>query len=257
MIETITPEAQELQNRHLILEKLENELAEKELDFQNLNFKLVSFEQRYKSSIGRLYAELDKVNAEIARIKAEEHQTPELYDAALEAAKIAKQSAFEAGILNGDENESLPIKIQDSLIEPSKELKQLYRKAAMKFHPDRTTNEAERNRRTVLMSQLNDAYAKNDETAVKLLIEKAITDPDEVVGDDFGAKLIRAIRKESQILKRIKEIDVEISLLQEEELFMLMQSVTEAEGNGADPLNELATNIKIEIAEMKVELENL
>lgn len=31
----------------------------------------------------------------------------------------------------------------------------------------------------------------------------------------------------------------------------------EAEMNGADPLKELATNIKIEIAEMKVEFENL
>lgn len=256
-METLTPEARELQNRHVILEKLEIELAEKELNFQDLHFKLINFEQRYASSIGRLYAELDRIFAEIAQYKANELQTPELYAAAQAATESAKQSAFEAGILNGDENEFIPIKIQDNLIEPSKGLKQLYRKAAMKFHPDRTTNEAERSRRTILMSQLNDAYAKNDETAVKLLIEKAVSDPDEVLGDDFGAKLIRAIRKESQMLKRIKEIDVEILLLHEEELFMLMQSVTEAEMNGADPLKELATNIKIEIAERKIELENL
>lgn len=107
MIEIITPEAQELQSRHELLEKLENELAEKELNYQNLNFKLVNFEQRYSSSIGRLYAELDRLNATIAQCRANELQTPELYEAAKVAADTAKQSAFEAGIL--DENESYPL----------------------------------------------------------------------------------------------------------------------------------------------------
>lgn len=127
----------------------------------------------------------------------------------------------------------------------------------MKFHPDRTTNEAERNRRTILMSQLNNAYGKNDEATVKLLIEKAASDPDEVTGEDFGSQLVRAIRKQSQISKRIQELDVEITQLQNDELYILMQSVLDAEMNGSDPLKELATNIQIEIAETKVELENL
>lgn len=257
MIETITPEAQELQTRHQLLEKLEAELAEKELNFQTLNFNLVSFEQRYKSTIGHLYAELDRLNAEIAQVRASEFQTPEFYEAAQAAAEVAKQSAFEAGILDGDENIAQPNEYQAPQTEPSNELKQLYRKAAMKFHPDRTTNEAERNRRTILMSELNHAYEKNDETAIKLLIEKAVSDPDEVTGEDFGSQLIRAIRKQSQISKRIKDIEDEIRLIHDEELFILMQSVMEAEVNGSDPLKELATNIKIEIAEMKVELENL
>lgn len=256
MIEIITPEAQELQSRHELLEKLENELAEKELNYQNLNFKLVNFEQRYSSSIGRLYAELDRLNATIAQCRANELQTPELYEAAKVAADTAKQSAFEAGIL--DENESYPLnEVQEFLAEPSIELKQLYKKAAMKFHPDRTTNEAERNRRTILMSQLNNAYGKNDEATVKLLIEKAASDPDEVTGEDFGSQLVRAIRKQSQISKRIQELDVEITQLQNDELYILMQSVLDAEMNGSDPLKELATNIQIEIAETKVELENL
>lgn len=257
MIDTLTPEAQELKVRNELIGKLENELAEKELDFQNLTYKLVDFDQRYTASIGRLYAELDRLKAEISQRKAEALQTPESLEDARQAAEAAKQSAFEAGGFFENTDSVQDIQVQESQDEPSAELKQMFKKAAMRLHPDRAADDADRTRKTALMAELNTAYAKRDEVAIKLLIEKAASEPDAILGDDFGAQLIRAIRKQSQLSKRMVEVDKQIEDLKEDELFTLMETVIAAEESGSSPLNELAASIKIEIVEKRVELEEL
>lgn len=83
---------------------------------------------------------------------------------------------------------------------------------------------------------------------VKLLIEKAASAPDAILGDDFGAQLIRAIRRQSQLSKRMVEVDKQIEDLKKDELFTLMETLIAAEESGYSLLNELAASTKIEIA---------
>ena len=56
-----------------------------------------------------------------------------------------------------------------NLKEPTQEIKMLYRKLAKKFHPDITLNLKEKERRSQIMAQINDAYSRGDfETLSKL-----------------------------------------------------------------------------------------
>lgn len=61
----------------------------------------------------------------------------------------------------------------------------------------------------------------------------------------------------AQIKRRLTELDSEFKAIQNDEVYALWQSVQEAEAIGADPLGELATQIEVQIAEKRVELESL
>lgn len=252
-----TPEEQEIEKRKLLLLSLEQEAVEKELSYENLTIGIILFEQHYANVIGKLYAELDQLIATIEAYNARLYGTTEAYERAEDAAERARQSAYEAGISENTTYSSDTSELD--LIEKSHspELKLLYRKAAMRYHPDRASGDEDRHRRTEIMSKLNSAYDNNDEAAIKSLLMSANSDPREICGDDFGSQIIRMIRREAQLRKRMEEIDSDIQSLQEQEIYQLWQKIAEAEKVGLDPLKELTTKILVEIAEKKVELQDL
>ena len=253
-----TPEDREIARRTESVSKLVEQLSERELQVTTLGNELARFRQRYAMKIGRLYAEIDRLDARIASRKAEATQPSEAKVTADDALARARQSAAEAGLPPPDAPDSeTPVQLELVTEPPSTELKQIYRKAAMRFHPDRATTDSERVRRTAIMSALNVAYAKNDLLAIENLLNRAGSDPEEIAGDDIGSQLIRLIRRESQIKRRFVELEAEIQTIQNDEVYALWQSVQEAEAIGADPLGELATQIEVQIAEKRVELESL
>jgi hypothetical protein len=253
-----TPEEQEIARRAEFVSKLVEQLSERELQVTSLGNDLARFRQHYAKKIGRLYAELDRLDALIASHHAEATQTPDAQATADDALARARQSAAEAGLPPPDAPDAEPpVQLELVTEPPSNELKQIYRKAAMRFHPDRATTDSERVRRTAIMSALNVAYAKNDLLAIENLLNRAGSDPEEIAGDDIGSQLIRLIRRESQIKRRFVELEAEIQTIQNDEVYALWQSVQEAEAIGADPLGELATQIEVQIAEKRVELESL
>jgi hypothetical protein len=253
-----TPEEQEIARRAELVSKLVEQLSERELQVTSLGNDLARFRQRYAKKIGRLYAELDRLDALIASRHAEATQTPDAQATADDALARARQSAAEAGLPPPDAPDAEPpVQLELVTEPPSNELKQLYRKAAMRFHPDRATTDSERVRRTAIMSALNVAYAKSDLLAIENLLNKAGSDPEEITGDDIGSQLIRLIRRESQINRRLAELEAEMRTIQNDEVYALWQSVQEAEAIGADPLGELSTQLEVQIAEKRVELESL
>lgn len=251
-----TPEEQEVSRRAQSVSTLVDQLTERELQATSLANDLARFRQRYSQKIGRLYAELDRLDALIARRRAQIDATPDAQESADEAMARARQSATEAGLPPPDEPDAEPpAQVEFKVEEPSLELKQLFRKAAMRYHPDRATTEPERLRRTEIMSKLNVAYANGDLSSIETLLSEAGSDPEEIVGDDIASQLIRLIRRESQIKRRLAELESEMAAISSDEVFALWQSVQEAEAIGADPLGELAAQIEVKIAEKRVELE--
>lgn len=251
-MQLISPEQIELEKRLADIAMLEKQLAEKELELHLLEAELNKFNIRYKAKVGRLYATLDAINAEIATLECMRDESPELKAFADEAIRQAKQSAFEAGM--SDEEEKL---IDEPPVVQTEEIKQLFRKAAMKIHPDRTTNEAEKARRTQLMSQLNKAYDAGDLEAIQKLINEANAAPDEITGSDVGSKLIKAIRQLAQIQNRLADIEKSILEIKQSEDYELMKSVISQEKKGLAPLNSLAAEINAEIVLRKAQLDEL
>jgi hypothetical protein len=248
----LTPEEREVAQRSESLKTLVETLSERELEVTTLKNDLNHFRQRYAQRVGRLYAELDRLDALLAKRRAESDPAPDKQREANDALAQARKSAIEAGLPPPESLESeLPILAEVTTKPSSDELKQLYRRAAMRFHPDRATTDKERERRTVLMAQLNVSYANGDLQAIKDMLEREGSDPEEITGDDVGSQLIRLIRREAQVRRRLAELESELRTLTADESYELWQKVLARESIGGDPMGEIAAQVEAGIAQKR------
>ena len=241
------PEEQELARLESEQSQLEESVASAELQLETTKVDLARFQHHYYQTVGRLYAELDDVEARIAGKLADSSPEDERAQEHAEAAREqARKSAEEAGLAE---------KMPPPPPEITPELKQIYRKAAMLMHPDRATTDRERLRRHDLMAKVNLAYKAGDQTAIEKLVTEFGLDPEAITGEDVGARMIKAIRRIAQLRRRLAEIQPELEALQQTEVFELMRTVTEAEAMGGDPLGDLARDLMRQISERKIEFE--
>jgi hypothetical protein len=150
-----------------------------------------------------LYAELDRLEAEIARRLAQEEETPAAHAKAADATARAEetQRALDDGLADiADADE------ETGPATPAPELKALYRDAAKRIHPDLATDEAEKERRNTLMAALNAAYDAGDADAIQRILDGEASRPEAITGDDIGARLMRTIRRIAQVRGRFSEL---------------------------------------------------
>lgn len=240
------PEEQELKRLESEESELEERVASAELALETLKTEMARFHYRYNRAVGCLYAELDRLDAQIVLEEAE--GCPDDFAAQTrvrEAEQQAQQSAEEAGLT---ETRAPPAEI-------TAEIKQAYRKATKLMHPDRATNEAERERRTAMMARVNRAYEAGDLASIERLIVDFGQDAEAVEGDDTGARLVKAIRRIAQLRRRLSEAERELDEQKHMELYELMMTVDEAEANGEDPLGDLARRLLQQTAERRAHLQ--
>ena len=240
------PEQQELQRLRAEQSTAEDEIAQAELSLETSKTELQQFQRRYYQTVGRLYVELDTLNAEAAIAAAAKNPQDKATQAAADAAREqARRSAEEAGVAAAIQ--------PDVIITP--ELKATYRQACKHMHPDRATSEPERLRRTEFMARSNVAYEAGDHAALEAIIREFGADPEAIVGDDIGAQMVKAIRRLAQLRRRLTEIAAALEAMQQGELYELKTSVEEAEALGGDPLGDLASGLMREISERKIAVE--
>ncbi len=250
-----SPEVEELERKQQELAQLQDQLAERELELTTLRAELSALEHQYLDVVGRRYAELDRIEAEIAEELARRAPASE---SAQEHAREARERADQSAEPKVDENSTetrLETTTED--FRPSDDLKQLYRKAARMLHPDLTTDPDEKERRHRFMSEVNQAYEKNDEARIRQLLAEWQASPENVDGDGTGADLIRVIRQIAQILQRLAEIADELAGLGESELARLKTRVDEAAQDGRNLLQEMADRVDNEIAAAQTRWEAL
>lgn len=241
------PEEQELIRLEGEQTELEEQVTSAELELETAKTETAQFQHRYHQTVGRLYAQLDELDALIAKVQAGHSPDDAAAQAhALAAEQQAKASAEEAGLI---EAQPAP----PPVITP--ELKFAFRKAAKLMHPDRATNEPERLRRNALMAQVNVAYERGDQVAIEKLIKDYGRDPEAIVGEDVASRIVKAIRRIAQLRRRMSEIQEEIGAQHKTEIFQLKQTIEETEALGGDPLGDLAKQLMEELSERKIELE--
>jgi len=243
----VLPEEQELARLEAEQAELKDQVAAAELALQTAKAVTAQFQHRYYKAVGRLYAELDALNAQIANLRTK--QAP--HDATLKARahaaeQQAKKSAEEAGVIEAQPKP--PPVITTSL-------RQAYRQAVKLMHPDLAVTEYERRRRTELMALVNLAYERGDQKAIEKLIEEFGQDPEAIVGDDIGSRIVKAIRRIAQLRRRLAEVHTENEAQKKTELFQLRQTVVKAEAKGDDPLGDLARQLTQQIADRRNHLE--
>lgn len=244
-----TPEFQELERLKEDQNNLEQSVAGCELEHETLKAETARFKQRYYQTVGRLYAELDNWIAKVARAQAGKFPKNQALETEAKAAeKQAEKSAEEAGIKDP---------VPQPLPEITPELKQAFRKAALLIHPDRATTDQERQRRTVLMAQINCAYEKADQAAIEKIVSEFGQDPEAITGDDVGSQIVKAIRRIAQLKRRLGELLSLMDEIKQSEIHELRITVEEAEALGGDPLGDLAKQLMEEISAQRIELEVL
>jgi hypothetical protein len=246
-----TPEAEHLAEQERLLAELTEQLATKETEFATTGAEFARFRVAYERRFAPLYAELDRLDAEIARRVAVKSDTPAAHAKAAEAASRAEESAEAEA--QASEHLALPEEAGKPA-RPSPELRDLFREAAKKMHPDLAGDDQERARRTTLMAALNSAYDAGDADAVRRILDGEAARPEAITGDDIASRLVRAIRKIAQIRGRFTALVRLTEALETDPLFRLFAQVREAWTAGEDPLAEDEAELRTRIASAQAQL---
>jgi predicted nucleic acid-binding Zn-ribbon protein len=247
IVRRLTPEEDELLRKREELASVRAALAERELELADLRVQLKSFEGRYLREVGVLYAELDDWEAKIAEIEATLRPSATASQRAQETRKRAEET-HEA--THGEASKAREF-------QPSAELKNLFREAAKRLHPDFAKDEADRLLRTRLMAQANDAYSRGDAEGLQRILDEFGNSPESVQGEGVGAELVRIIRQIHQAKTNIAAIEQELTSLRASEIAQLKHDTEVAQQEGRDLLAELASNVHEQIADVKKKYETL
>ena len=155
------PEDKELAKKTTELSRLQSLLADRELFLTALRSELSAFEQTYIRAVGKLYAELDEIEAEIAEHVA--RMQPENARARNAATQARSQAQASRAVFD----ESLVAKTIGSKSSQCQTLKNLYREVAKRIHPDLAIDSTDRLERERLMAAANRAYEEGDEARLR------------------------------------------------------------------------------------------
>jgi hypothetical protein len=240
------PEEDELARLNAEQARLQDQVASAELTLRTIKAETAVFQHRYYRKVGRLYAELDALDAELAKLRVRQRPNDAaVHEEARAADHRAKKSAEEVGL-----SEACPE--PRPTMDPG--FKEAYRRAVKLLHPDLATTERERQRRTESMVQVNLAYERGDQKAIQQLMEDFGRDPDAIVGEDVASCIVKAIRRIAQLHGRLGELQLEIEADKKAEIFKLRQRVEEAEAIGRNPLGDLAEELMQQITKRRISL---
>jgi small-conductance mechanosensitive channel len=238
IVRKLTPEEEELLRKREELASVRAALAECELELADFRAQLKSFEGRYLRQVGVLYAELDDWEARIAELEASLRPSATAGQRAQEARKRAEETH--------EATKGQASKARD--FQPSADLKRLFREAAKRIHPDFAKDEADRELRTRLMAEVNEAYSQGDADALKRILNEFGTLPESIQGEGVGAELVRIIH---QGKKNIAAIEQELNHLRSSEIAQLKHDAEAADQDGRDLLAELAAEVRERIDRVK------
>jgi hypothetical protein len=241
------PEEKELARLEAEQSELKEHVSAAELELEIIKTEAARFQSRYYDAVGRLYVQLDELDADIARVQSKQAPNDLSLKAQAEAAKQkARQSADEAGLVRAQPKPPPSV---------SPDLKQVYRQAVKLMHPDLAVTDRGHQPRTELMALVNLAYERGDQAAIEKLMEEFGQDPEWIVGEDIGSRIVKTVRRNAQLRRRLDEIQQEIDALRKSEISQLKRSIEEAEAKGDDPLADLAQQLMQEISNRKIRLE--
>jgi len=246
-----TPEDEHLAEQERLLAELTEQLATKETEFATTGTEFARFRGAYMHRFAPLYAELDRLEADIARRVALAEDTPAARANAAAAASRAEESAEAEA-----EAKASPARPEETrkLTAPPPDLRDLYLEAAKKMHPDLAADDEERARRTILMAALNAAYEAGDAEAIQRILDGESARPEAITGDDVASRLVRVIRKIAQIRGRFTELVRLVDALEADPLYRLFVQVREASAAGDDLLADDEADLRTRIASAQAQL---
>lgn len=244
----------DLTRRREQLQDLQRYLAVLEADHDGARAKLLGFRQRYLEALGPLMRELDELETQL-------HQATALLSEALKRQGVDAPVSTSPRAKAWPEVPALPVATplppeptgpMTDLPPPS--LKTLYRRAAMRFHPDLAPAGPDREVCEQRMMVVNDAYASGDRHRLETLLLAAGELPEKVMGGPADAVRAWLGLCEHMVQGRIRVVQAQTALLQTQQMHELRIAVERAEAGGMRPLEIMAARLRAQISERRQEL---
>ena len=243
-----------LDRRRAQLQDLRRYLQIQEEEFSELHQRLRSFIDRYIETLGSAYLELDALESQL-------HTATQYLAEALRRNGIAArtprapQATAVPTIPFLPAAAPLPTEPASGLIDlPPPSLKTLYRRAAMRLHPDFADSDKERHRREQAMMLVNEAYASERRSQLEALLLAAGEDPVKVTGGNADALRNWLTRCETAVQGRVRVVQAHRVALEAHPMHQLWQAIDRAEKMGLDPFNVMVQRLRSQIAERRQEL---
>lgn len=244
----------ELTRRREQLQDLRRYLAVLEADHDGARAKLLGFRQRYLETLGPLMRELDELEGQL-------HQATLLLRATLQREGLDSpppappQARAWPDVPALPDAVPLPPEPTGPLTDlPPPSLKTLYRRAAMRFHPDLAPSGPERAVCEQRMMAVNDAYGSGDRKRLESLLLAAGELPEKVLGGPADAVRAWLGLCEHLVQGRIRVVQAQTALLTSLQMHQLRIAVERAEAGGMRPLDIMAARLRAQIAERRREL---
>ena len=253
------------------LSEKEKKVSDLSIQTQNLKIALNLFLSEYNSKIGVLYVNLDKI-----KLRTKEYQNrinltkdkklspDDLNNIEEEVKKSFSQERSKFENLESETSDSSEEYYKNLEKEKGKYLdrkslekqKKLYRKLALRFHPDRAKNEKQRKEFENIFPEINEAYQNGDLDTLKKYMKQA--EREEQIAKEAPEEKLARLKKDYEIiLGIILKMRKEFKDLKASETYKLKEKIDQAKEKGRDLLQELATNIKLEISENQKILDKL
>ncbi len=244
----------ELTRRREQLQVLQRYLAELEADHDGARAKLLGFRQRYLEALGPLMRELDDLETQL-------HQATALLSDALKRqgvdvpAPASPRAKAWPDIPALPDATPLPPEPTGPMTDlPPPSLKTLYRRAAMRLHPDLAPSGPEREVCEQRMMVVNEAYASGDRHRLEALLLAAGELPEKVIGGPADAVRAWLGLCEHMVQGRIRVVQAQMVLLQAQQMHQLRIAIERAEVGGMRPLDIMAARLRAQIAQRRQEL---
>lgn len=252
-------EEKEINRLLQVIEEKREQVEELTVSMENLKAEVDLFQHRYNAHVGRYYLELDEVDLETKefrlRLQLHREDVPEdKIEERVESCFREIRARINADVEQPESEEDT--KSDELPEEEAKYLQTLYRKLAKRFHPDKSDDSDEQNRRLQLMPLINRAYKEND---VQILERLSFGETETALQDDepISDKIERLQIELRSLNRATSELRSDINRVKAGRTYQLKEQVETAEKKGTDLLKTLAADIKRKVQSSRTQLTRL
>ncbi|GAW66303.1 molecular chaperone DnaJ [Geoanaerobacter pelophilus] len=236
------PEEIELEQKKAELASLRARHAELSAELQQLREEIAGFEKNYQATLGLRMAELERLEAEIARLcGGGAVSDPEIQEEYLDRETYGRGKSFKPGAGAGSRGRVWKAEEED--------IKALYREVAKAIHPD-LAGEGNRSLRHELMLKANQAYADEDSRALREILRSWRRHHPERQPEapDVKTELARVKREIAVEAQAVRDLSAQVENLRTSYVCRFKLRVDQSLAEGSDLFAEMIAAAEMNVA---------